>query len=59
MGYGFVEVTKDEADVFLHIKIMGNFRIYYLNEGQNLSLKIIEHGCQPQASEGYPLKFTS
>ena len=46
MGYGFVEVSKDEGDVFLHLKTLRNFRIFYLNEGQNLSLKIIEYGCQ-------------
>ena len=46
-GYSFVEVSKDEADVSLHLHTMRNFRIYYLDKGRNLSLEIIEYGCLP------------
>ena len=45
--YGFVEVSKDKADAHVNLKTIRNLRIYYLDEGQNLSLKIIEYGCQP------------
>ena len=57
MRYGFVEVSKDEEYVFAHLKTIRNFKIYYLDEGKNLSLKFIEYGCQPLASEGCALKF--
>ena len=57
MEYGFVEVRKDEADIFVHLKTLRNFRIYYLVEGQNLGLKIIEYCCQRKASEGCPPNF--
>ena len=46
-GHGFIEVSKDEADVFIHLKTMRNFRVYYLDDSQNLSLKITKYECLP------------
>jgi len=56
-GYGFVKVGDEEADVFLHLKTLRNFGIYYLNEGQKLFLKITDSGRWPQASEIRLLNF--
>ena len=56
-GYGFVKVGDEEADVFLHLKTLRNFGIYYINEGQKLFLKITDSGRGPQASEILLLNF--
>jgi len=50
-------VGDEEADVFLHLKTLRNFGIYYLNEGQKLFLKITDSGRWLQASEIRLLNF--
>ena len=56
-GYSFAEVGNEEADVFVHLKTLRNFRVYHLNEGQKLFLKITDGGRGPQTSEIRLLNF--
>ena len=50
-GYGFVDISENERDVFVHLRTLRNCGIHHLTEGQKILLHVTDEGKGPQAKE--------
>ena len=50
-GYGFVNISENVWDVFVHLRTVCNCGIHHLTEGQEILLHVTDEGKGPQAKE--------